>query len=109
MNTFENLHSGVHDFKQNYKVSRVLGQGAYGKVFLCENLSDPEFRVAVKVLSKSKLKDQLTQIKEEIEILTKLDHPHIVKHYETYDDKKYVYLVMEYCAGGELFDQIVSK
>ena len=32
-----------------------------------------------------------------------------MKHYETYEEKKYVYVVMEYCAGGELFDQIVNK
>ena len=42
-------------------------------------------------------------------ILTTLDHPNIVKYYETYDDSKYMYLVMEYCQGGELFDKIASQ
>jgi calcium-dependent protein kinase len=94
----------------NYKVSKVLGEGAYGKVFLCESIADPDFRVAVKVLNKADLpKEEATSIKQEIEILTKLDHPNIIKHYETYDDKRYVYLVMEYCNGGELFDKIISK
>ena len=31
-----------------------------------------------------------------------------MKYYETYDDEKYMYLVMEYCPGGELFDKIAS-
>jgi calcium-dependent protein kinase len=44
-----------------------------------------------------------------VKILTKLDHPNIVKYYETYDDNKYMYLVMEYCDGGELFDKIASQ
>jgi calcium-dependent protein kinase len=35
-----------------------------------------------------------------------LDHPNIVKYYETYDDDNYIYMVMEYCSGGELFDLI---
>lgn len=35
-----------------------------------------------------------------------MDHPNIVKYYETYDDVKYMYLVMEYCSGGELFDKL---
>lgn len=64
--------------------------------------------MAIKVLNKSKLKDNINSIKEEVKILTKLDHPNIVKYYETYDDVKYMYLVMEYCPGGELFDKIAS-
>jgi calcium-dependent protein kinase len=41
--------------------------------------------------------------------LTKLDHPNIVKYYETYDDDKYIYLVMEFIGGGELFDKIAQQ
>jgi len=41
-----------------------------------------------------------------VNILTKLDHPNIVKYYETYIDEKYIYLVMEYIGGGELFEKI---
>ena len=43
---------------------------------------------------------------EEVNILNRLDHPNIVNYFETYDDKKYVYLVMEYCRGIELFEKI---
>jgi calcium-dependent protein kinase len=57
-------------------------------------------------LNKNKLKDHLEAIKEEVSILTKLDHPNIVKYYETYIDEKYIYLVMEYINGGELFEKI---
>lgn len=57
-------------------------------------------------MNKNKLKDHLDAIKEEVSILTKLDHPNIVKYYETYIDEKYIYLVMEYINGGELFEKI---
>jgi calcium-dependent protein kinase len=76
---------------------------------LSENIADPTFKVAIKVLNKAKLKDHIEAIREEVKILTKLDHPNIVKYYETYDDTKYMYLVMEYCSGGELFDKIASQ
>lgn len=105
-------HHGVHELKLNYRISadtKVLGAGSFGKVFLSENIEDPTFKVAIKVLNKSKLKDDIEQIKEEVKILTTLDHPNIVKYYETYDDVKYMYLVMEYCSGGELFDKIASQ
>jgi len=44
-----------------------------------------------------------------VDILTKLDHPNIVKYYETYIDERYFYLVMEYIDGGELFNKISQQ
>ena len=41
--------------------------------------------------------------------MTTLDHPNIIKYYETYDDAKYMYLVMEYCSNGELFDLMTKQ
>ena len=35
--------------------------------------------------------------------MQQVDHPNIVRYYETYNDKKYIYLVMELCTGGDLF------
>lgn len=65
--------------------------------------------MAIKFFNKTKLKrNQLTRIKEEVRILTTLDHPNIVKYYQTYEEGKYLYLVMEYCPGGELFDRIAA-
>ena len=45
---------------------------------------------------------------EEVAILNTLDHPNIVKYYETYDDNKYIYLVMEYISGVQLFTKITN-
>ena len=42
-------------------------------------------------------------------LLRKLDHPNILKLYEVFEDPKKYYLVTEYCKGGELFEEIVSK
>ena len=75
-------------------------------MFLTNNKHNTDHRVAIKVMNKSKLKDHLDAIFEEVGILTKLDHPNIVKYYETYVDEKYIYLVMEYIDGGELFEKI---
>ena len=76
---------------------------------MSENIADPTFKVAIKILNKQKLGSKLQDVEEEVKILHKLDHPNIVKYYETYDDVKYMYLVMEHCPGGELLDIISSK
>merc|ERR1740139_1369647 len=70
---------------------------------------NPEHKVAIKVLDKQKLRDNVDLIMEEVAILNTLDHPNIVKYYETYDDNKYIYLVMEYISGVQLFVKITSQ
>ena len=97
-----NKQQGVHELKKNYHIdknTRVLGVGAFGKVFLTTNKFDNTIKVAIKVLDKQKLSDTLDTIIDEIATLNTLDHPNIVKYYETYNDQKYIYLVMEFVSG----------
>ena len=97
-----NKQQGVHELKKNYHIdknTRVLGVGAFGKVFLTTNKFDNNIKVAIKVLDKQKLSDTLDTIMDEIATLNTLDHPNIVKYYETYNDQKYIYLVMEFVSG----------
>ena len=46
---------------------------------------------------------------DEVTTLNDLDHPNIVKYFETYNDHKYIYLVMEYIKGKQLFDKITNQ
>ena len=101
------------DYKRitaKYKLSQtVLGAGNFGKVFLASSAADPDFKVAIKTISKKKVQDQLHTIRDEIKILSTLDHPNIIKYYETYESPNYIYLVMEYCQGGELFEKLTNN
>ena len=106
-----NKQQGVHELKQNYHIdskTEVLGVGAFGRVFKTMNKHDNNFQVAIKVLDKVKLRDNIDCIMEEVHILHSLDHPNIVKYYETYNDAKYIYLVMEYVTGTQLFEKITQ-
>ena len=62
----------------------------------------------MRIIQKIKEKD-LQRIRREINILKKADHPNIVKIYEVYETKRSIYLIMEKCNGGELFDKIIDK
>ena len=48
------------------------------------------------------------QIVSEVNILRELNHPHIVKYYETYDDTNHIYMCMELCTGGELYSKMAK-
>lgn len=79
------------------------------KVFLAEQKSEPGLLVAIKCIDKKALKGKEESLENEIKVLRKLRHSNIVQLYDTYDEKQYMYLVMELVTGGELFDRIVEK
>lgn len=86
---------------------KVLGSGTYGMVFKAKKKGTKITR-AIKQIPKKKVKNQ-ERFQREIEIMSNLDHPNIIKLYETFEDDKNIYLVMEVCEGGELFDRIIER
>ncbi|EJD76692.1 calcium/calmodulin-dependent protein kinase type 1 [Loa loa] len=92
-----------------YEFKDILGTGAFSKVFLAEQISEPGFLVAIKCIDKKALKGKEESLENEIKVLRKLRHSNIVQLYDTFDEKQYLYLVMELVTGGELFDRIVAK
>lgn len=91
-----------------YRMDRkVLGEGSYGQVVKGEDRATKVLR-AIKAIDISKISDT-RRFEEEVAIQQNLDHPNIVKLYEVFKDAKRMYLVMELCTGGELFDRIVSE
>ena len=101
---FVSLTEGL--FSSKYEISKNLGKGAYGRVLEVRNKITGEFR-ACKQLPKIKISN-IEKIQREISILKKVDHPNIIKLYEVFEDDKYIYLIMEQCKGGELFDKIIN-
>ncbi len=95
--------------KKNYQFLEKLGAGAFGTVYKVKHKLLGNIR-AVKVLSKDALKQQEGDqtFLSEIAILSKLDHPNIIKIFDYYIDKNNFYVVNEIASGGELYDQIVN-
>ena len=89
-----------------YDVVKQLGKGGYGKVYEVKNKKTGEIR-ACKHLSKLNVKD-LDKFRREIEIMKKLDHPNIIKIYEVFESERSLYIIMEECKGGEIFDRIIE-
>tara|TARA_B110000285_G_C15077790_1_gene591746 strand:- start:1102 stop:1494 length:393 start_codon:yes stop_codon:yes gene_type:complete len=91
-----------------YKMDKkTLGSGTYGVVNKVVHLTTGQER-ACKTISRKKIKNW-ERFTTEVKILQTLDHPHIIKLYEYFEDTKNVYLICEICSGGELFDKIIEK
>jgi 5'-AMP-activated protein kinase catalytic alpha subunit len=94
----------------NYRISRTLGFGSFGKVKIGEHILTGH-KVAIKVLNRKKVRsmEMEEKVRREIKILRLFRHPHIIKLYEVVETTDDIYLVMEYVKSGELFDYIVEK
>ena len=92
---------------EKYKLGKILGKGTFGVVRLCENIQTKE-KFALKTILKAKVSD-IKRLKSEIEIMNEVDHPHIIKLVDVFEDVMNVYLVTELCTGGELYDRVVEK
>lgn len=55
------------------------------------------------------MRDQFYLVLRELDILTQLDHPNIIRVFEEYEDDQYYHFVMEYSSGGELLERILKK
>ena len=98
---------GTRALKDVFESTKPLGKGGYGKVFQVRNKITGKL-YACKKLSKLVVKN-LEKFRREIDILIKMDHPNIIKLYDVYESNNSLYLIMEECHGGELFDRIIKR
>ena len=91
----------------DFSIIKVIGKGSYGKVLLVKK-NDEDKGYAMKVLKKKAMikRNQVEHIKAERKIMELVDHPFIVKLKYAFQNPSKLYLVMDYCPGGELFFHI---
>jgi calcium-dependent protein kinase len=101
----------MEDVRSIYTIGKELGRGQFGVTSLCTHKATGE-RFACKTIAKRKLstKEDVEDVRREVQIMYHLaGQPNIVELKGAYEDKQSVHLVMELCAGGELFDRIIAK
>merc|ERR1719213_466251 len=91
-----------------YILGKTIGEGTFGKVKIGTHILTGE-KVAVKILERERIKEvaDVERVAREIHILKRVRHPHIIQLYEIIETPTQLFLIMEYCSGGELFDHIV--
>ena len=95
----------------DYLLNEEIGSGGFAKLVEAIHIPTGE-KVAVKIMDKEQIFAEplnLNRIQREIAILKIVRHKNIIKLYELMETPEKIYIVMEYCNGGELFDYIVSK
>lgn len=106
----EFIQKNLQRFHDVYVVREQLGKGSFGTVHMVTHKtqrdSKNELRVRVcKIISKAKAKAAKTpeaKVREEFAVLKQLDHPHVLRIFEDFEDEENFYLLMEPCRGGDL-------
>lgn len=109
--------------RSRYKFGKTLGAGTYGIV---READCPDGKVAVKIILKKNVRGNEQMVYDELEMLQKMKHPHIVRFHDWFESRvrsvqmrslnyladdsqdKY-YIVTQLATGGELFDRICEK
>lgn len=96
-----------------FELLEELGRGRYGVVYRCKRLPQHNTECnadyyAIKVVHKDSV-DHLDELRTELEIMERIEHPHCVGLTEAFEDVDKVYFVSPLCVGGELFDRIIAK
>ena len=95
-----------------YKVKKLLGEGSFGKAFLCSRDSDEDLCVIKQIKVEDMTKQEKDDVINESTILSKLDHPNIIKFFEFFESSKpklTFNIVTEYADGGDLSEKIKEQ
>ena len=89
---------------KKYLKIKEISNGTYAKVFVVQKKTDFKLYCCKEIL-KNKVAD-LPKFKNEINILSKMDHPNIIRLFEIFEDARNISIIMELCEGGNLFEKI---
>merc|ERR1719427_1839082 len=95
---------------EHFATIKIIGRGAFGEVRVVMKKDDKEVYAMKTMLKKEMIdKNQVEHIKAERDLLSAADNPWLVRLVYSFQDDKYLYLVMEYCGGGDLMTILMRE
>ncbi|KAJ3443355.1 serine/threonine-protein kinase fhke-related [Anaeramoeba flamelloides] len=106
---------GELSVSQDYSFKKILGRGKYADVYLARDRKTNK-KYAIKIINTKKVDKQVesknsmrNKLVDEVNVLIRLDHPNIIKLERSILTEEFLFLVLEYAEGGELFYRIIDK
>ena len=95
---------------REYESLKIIGRGAFGEVHVCREIKTGKI-YAVKKIKKDVLlqKNQVIHIRSEQQIMSKIKSPWIVDLKASFQEDDYLFLVMEFCQGGDFMNLLIKK
>jgi len=94
---------GYKDIGEFYDVGEDIGKGKFGQVKKALHKKTSQL-VAIKVIKKKEMKQKELELqKREIEVLKLSQHPNIIRLVDIFENPEYIFIILEYLSGGDLF------
>ena len=95
---------------ETYEILGTIGEGTFGVVKLGK-IKETGEKVAIKILEKKRIvtKEESERVKREIEVVGKINHLNVINIKKIFEDTEKIYLIMEFCEKGDLYNYIVKK
>ena len=98
------------DVLEEYEILSIIGEGTFGVVKLAK-IKKTGNKVAIKILEKKKIMNEEDEerVDREIDILRRIRHINVIRIIKIQEDEENIYIIMEFCEKGELFNHIVEQ
>ena len=91
---------------ESYVKEKLIGEGSFGTAYLVRAKSTGVQYVIKRINFARMLEKEKDEAMREVEVLAKMQHPYIVAYKESFEHDKNLYIVMDYCEGGDLYPKI---
>ena len=94
---------------KDYIIKERLGVGSYGTVYKAKKRNSNQYYVIKQISLLGLKEEEKNEYKLEASLLSSIDSNYVVKYYDSFEEKNYLNIVMEYCDGGDLYQYIEEK
>ncbi|XP_053377054.1 serine/threonine-protein kinase Nek4-like isoform X7 [Mercenaria mercenaria] len=92
-----------------FEYIRNIGKGSYGEVTLARHKRDRKQYVLKKINLKKASSRERRSAEQEAKLLSKLKHPNIVSYKDSFEKEGFLYIAMQYCEGGDLYNKLKEQ
>ncbi|XP_072575800.1 serine/threonine-protein kinase Nek1 isoform X12 [Vulpes vulpes] len=94
---------------EKYVRLQKIGEGSFGKAILVKSTEDDR-QYVIKEINISRMSNkEREESRREVAVLANMKHPNIVQYRESFEENGSLYIVMDYCEGGDLFKRINAQ
>ncbi|CAF0961113.1 unnamed protein product [Adineta steineri] len=96
-------------YMEKYNRQKLIGSGAFGQAWLVQAKIDGNQLVMKEIKIAKMTNKERDDARKEVEVLEKMKHPYIVSYTESFEDATSLYIIMDYCDGGDLHSRIQAQ